>query len=596
MDIEVLLNIFKKDISELSIKKDINGRYAILKELKNATNSFDSLENEFLQKFYLSFIDTKEIKILDYSENFKHAEYFFIDKFFDNNLKIFYDKFALKENLLQYKNKFSNLQNVSVNDVLNGYDKDIVSLYVFIENLAKHFGDFAQNNKELKNIFKKKTISFFNALYLLFKNYSRNLLNKYFNIILCNHPMVLVELVKNSFGTNNENTIIETFTFEHKINQDKKDIDNFEAINKELLIEFISILSTLNSNINLLHYNKNNVNTLKYIYQKNIESFKDFQDYSHKFLEDFSSRLQNFKEHYEILIYSEIFLQYISKYNNQNISKNTLFIATGNDLKNKKLKEIVKINNIPKARFEHISMHESYEYRNMIDGFYDGNFINGTLKNICKKAIQDSQNNYYLLISNINHCNINAVFGESLELFSNRYSKDNQNAFISTQNSNIINTLDKKDKYSVLVIDDNSVFAIPENLYIIATFDLIAKNKKLPIAIAEAFKCIYLSCNYNLIKSEISDIKNSDNFIKTIQKLNDFIKNSTNNSKIELDHYTFLKIKKYVINKEINNKSLNNLFENDIEPIIKIIFREYMSEEKIQSSIDSAKAIFDFSR
>ena len=103
-------------------------------------------------------------------------------------------------------------------------------------------------------------------------------------------------------------------------------------------------------------------------------------------------------------------------------------------------------------------MHESYKYEDFMDGFANGEFINGEFKEICKKAINDKENDYYVIINDINSCNIASIFGESAELLENRYSDKNP-AFIRTKNSRIIDRFDNISDFSVVEEEGKSYFA-----------------------------------------------------------------------------------------------------------------------------------------
>ena len=105
-----------------------------LGEIKRCLASFDETENEFLQTLYINLSDgnLRSCKILSLGEKFAHAEYFFMDQYFDSNISAFYYDFAFKDRIVGKKELFPKNFVKSVDSVLSGEDKNIVSLYVFI--------------------------------------------------------------------------------------------------------------------------------------------------------------------------------------------------------------------------------------------------------------------------------------------------------------------------------------------------------------------------------------------------------------------------------------------------------------------------------
>ena len=95
-----------------------------LGEIKRCLASFDETENEFLQTLYINLSDgnLRSCKILSLGEKFAHAEYFFMDQFFDSNISAFYYDFAFKDRIVGKKELFPKNAVKSVDSVLSGED------------------------------------------------------------------------------------------------------------------------------------------------------------------------------------------------------------------------------------------------------------------------------------------------------------------------------------------------------------------------------------------------------------------------------------------------------------------------------------------
>ena len=139
-----------------------------LKELKNLVVAFDENESDFLQNLYINSSDgnARSTKILELGENYNHAEYFFMERFFDSNIDLFYFDFIFKDRIKSKKDVFTG-SNLRVSDILKGNDKNIISLYVFAENIAKNFNSTCEDRQK-RNNFKNKIIKFYELIYRLF--------------------------------------------------------------------------------------------------------------------------------------------------------------------------------------------------------------------------------------------------------------------------------------------------------------------------------------------------------------------------------------------------------------------------------------------
>jgi 5-methylcytosine-specific restriction enzyme B len=104
-----------------------------------------------------------------------------------------------------------------------------------------------------------------------------------------------------------------------------------------------------------------------------------------------------------------------------------------------------------------VQFHQSYSYEDFIRGYKpskSGNFVlkNGIFYDFCKKAAADSENNYYMIIEEINRGNLSKIFGEIMMLIES----------------------DKRgSSYEVTLTytEEGEKFYVPDNLFIIGTMN-----------------------------------------------------------------------------------------------------------------------------
>ncbi len=170
-----------------------------------------------------------------------------------------------------------------------------------------------------------------------------------------------------------------------------------------------------------------------------------------------------------------------------------------------------------KDRTEFITFHQSFGYEDFIEGFRpDENgqirLQSGIFKRICERARENKEQNYYLVIDEINRGNISKIFGELITLIEE----------------------DKRDIYEVTLPYSKEPFHVPSNLYIIGTMNSTDKSIALiDVALRRRFTFVKMEPNANLIDYS----KARDLFIR----LNEYLKEKLGED-YQIGHSYFMKV------------------------------------------------------
>ncbi len=214
-------------------------------------------------------------------------------------------------------------------------------------------------------------------------------------------------------------------------------------------------------------------------------------------------------------------------------------------------------NYVKKEQIVFTTFHQNYSYEDFIQGLRpdttkdDMSFsvVDGIFKHIADKALNDMENNYVIIIDEINRANISKVFGELITLIEEdkRWGEINE----------ACTTLPSGDK-----------FAVPNNLYIIGTMNSADKSISLiDAALRRRFEFIEQKPNSDLIK---------DTTLKNIfKKLNIKLVNELDSTDLLIGH-------SYFLNK--TRSDLCKIFNNSVIPLLYEYF--YDNKKKVRSILD----------
>lgn len=238
------------------------------------------------------------------------------------------------------------------------------------------------------------------------------------------------------------------------------------------------------------------------------------------------------------------------------IEKNeSIFKLKNDDKVFKKFKEYKDKNLI-----KFITFHQSYGYEDFIEGIRpylkeeskDLKYIlhSGIFKDMCKRAKNDKENNYVLVIDEINRGNISKIFGELISLIESSKREG------------------EKEEMEVILPYSKEKFTIPKNLYIIGTMNTADRSiALLDIALRRRFNFMEIMPEYSILK-EVEDVK-IDLLLSSINEKIEFLLDREHT----IGHSYFLNISTF--------EELVKVFKNSIIPLLQEYF--YDDFEKIKT-------------
>ena len=234
---------------------------------------------------------------------------------------------------------------------------------------------------------------------------------------------------------------------------------------------------------------------------------------------------------------------------------------------NKLLPEFNKLKQQGQIQF--LTFHQNYSYEdfmvgirpNLQDGQISYKLYEGPFKQIADRARKDSNNNYVLIIDEINRGNISKIFGELITLIEEDKRAGNKHAL------------------SAPLLYQDKEFSVPNNLYIIGTMNTADKSIALvDIALRRRFVFEEMMPQPNLLK-KVGDF----NLPSWLKQLNHKITESLDRDH-QIGHSYFMEI--------TNTSELKQKFYQCIFPLLKEYF--YVNPDKLKEvipGIDQEKQI-----
>ena len=205
---------------------------------------------------------------------------------------------------------------------------------------------------------------------------------------------------------------------------------------------------------------------------------------------------------------------------------------------------------VDKDRIEFIQFHQSYCYEDFIEGFRPSKDNSFTLKkgifyNFCMKALQDSENNYFFIIDEINRGNLSKIFGELFMLIE----------------------ADKRNKELPLLYSGDK-FKVPSNVYLIGLMNTADRSlAMLDYALRRRFAFFTIKPGFSSegFKKYQSSLNNDkfNKLVEMIEMLNQEIANDESLGEgFEIGHSYFCNFKNETSN-------ISNIIEFELIPLLK---------------------------
>ena len=265
----------------------------------------------------------------------------------------------------------------------------------------------------------------------------------------------------------------------------------------------------------------------------------------------------------------------------KNDLKNIIYYGAPGTGKTKFVKDCLDILDPNRTRTEWVQFHSGFEYEDFIDGIkpidiQNGNLkldlTNGIFKEFCLKAAQNTDENFFFIVDEINRADIAAVFGETLSLLEENYRGEN----IKTKNFSL----------------NNQEFFIPANIYFIGMMNDVDKSIDcFDLALRRRFAWVLMECNYEVVenatdKAYKTKCENLNNYItKEEYRLKGSKKTDGLNlgRAYEIGHSYFLK-------KEAMSEQ--QIWNRHIEPILREYIRTQFGDRDAEDKLNIAREIF----
>lgn len=256
--------------------------------------------------------------------------------------------------------------------------------------------------------------------------------------------------------------------------------------------------------------------------------------------------------------------------------------ATINNLKSKGA--------ITSGQIGFITFHQSLEYEDFVEGIKpisDGTKVsyvieNGIFKMMARKAKEDPDNKYILIIDEINRGNISKILGELITLIEpdkrELVGDDSQNKDLSSHQHTI----------SVILPYSKEAFTVPSNLYIIGTMNTTDRSiGNIDYAIRRRFDFITLESDKTIVESNSS--KKALILFNSVQK---FIENNKETefdiADLRIGHSYFL------VDKKDTGDELEQRWKYEILPLLRDYYKDGIITKDIPENCRAIEAFENF--
>lgn len=226
--------------------------------------------------------------------------------------------------------------------------------------------------------------------------------------------------------------------------------------------------------------------------------------------------------------------------------------------------------------YKFITFHQSYSYEEFVEGIKPSinndednatisyEYNRGIFKEICQQANSDPENNYLLIIDEINRGNISKIFGELITLIESdkRVIPNDERIFENTKTQN--------EELVVILPYTKSKFGVPSNLYILGTMNTSDRSiASIDIALRRRFKFVEMMPKRELV----ADF--GINFADVFENLNTKIKILLDRDH-QIGHSYFIKTKY----ENAGSDELKAIWFSEILPLLNEYF--YCDWEKLK--------------
>lgn len=226
--------------------------------------------------------------------------------------------------------------------------------------------------------------------------------------------------------------------------------------------------------------------------------------------------------------------------------------------------------------YKFITFHQSYSYEEFVEGIKPSinndednatisyEYNRGIFKEICQQANSDPENNYLLIIDEINRGNISKIFGELITLI------ESDKRVISNGERIFENTKTQNEELVVTLPYTKSKFGVPNNLYILGTMNTSDRSiASIDIALRRRFKFVEMMPKRELV----ADF--GINFVDVFENLNTKIKILLDRDH-QIGHSYFIKTKY----ENAGSDELKAIWFSEILPLLNEYF--YCDWEKLK--------------